>query len=191
MYLNIPGYCQKYLIEIQNGFNFNKDYFNVQINRYPDKLEITYKKPIKFHYGKIDKAKGTLKERLSREPLSTEDIAREMNSIYKKYTRSSIDKIIIPSNTYTYYINLLDSIYMSDKNLIINEILNKDRIVLDGTTVNIRISSGSVIYNNYYLHSPTLTSHPIAFRFIRETINLYYIIKDKQFLDNNRFKQEY
>jgi hypothetical protein len=189
--LNTPGYCQKYLIEIQNGFDYNKDYFNVQINRDSDKLEVTYKKPIKFHYGKINKAKSALKERLAKEPLSPEDIAREVNSIYEKYTRFSIDKIVIPSNTYTYYINLLDSIYMSDKDLIINEILNKNRIVLDGTTVNIRISSGIVIHDNYYLHSPTLTSHPIAFRFIRETLNLYYIIKNKQFLDNNRFKHEY
>ena len=188
--LNNPGYCQKYLVEIHHGFDFHKNYFNVQINRDSDKLEITYKKPIKFNYRKINKAKSALKERISREPLSSEAIALEVNSIYEKYTRFSINKILIPTNVYTNYLNLLDSIYMSDKDLIINEPLNKNRFTLDGTTVNIKISSGNVIHKDYYLNTPTLNSHPFAFRFIRETLNLYYLIRAKQFLDNNRFNNE-
>ncbi|MDB5135912.1 MAG: hypothetical protein JWP37_2515, partial [Mucilaginibacter sp.] len=114
----------------------------------------------------------------------------ESSAITEKYTYYSKDSIMLNIRTYPSYTNLLEKIVKTSRDELENTKANKDRVVMDGTHYGFDIifKSGEKVVQ---AHSPDPKSHPLLYRLLQTTFNVYRDRKHNEFLDKPGMQENY
>lgn len=102
---------------------------------------------------------------------------------YNVYQKDSLSFIV--SDNYG-YISLIDSIYSVDQETLENKEFTKNWIIIDGIHFSIQVNANNETIKSIWVHSPRIKSHPLIFRLIRNTLDLY---REKN--PNSFLKKEY
>jgi hypothetical protein len=85
---------------------------------------------------------------------------------YKVFTQDSIQLIVKRAQP---FVQLLDSVYEANA----ETLEQKKRLILDGTSVYLFIQSAGEERREIYAHSPQADSHPLLYRLLHESLQLY------------------
>jgi hypothetical protein len=106
------------------------------------------------------------------------NLIRKIDSVRKVHTAYIVDSLYITYNEFPNYKKLLNDLFNSSQTKLENINPNKQRIILDGTPMKFKFSqNGSSIFTTY-AHSPSDSSHPLLFNYIKETLSI--LRKEKQ-----------
>jgi len=110
------------------------------------------------------------------------NLYKRVDSAIKVNTVYSIDSIKINYNENPEYEKLLAILLNSSQAELENKGNNKNRFVLDGTTMDFEFFQNDSIKFTAYAHSPNKTSHPLLYEYINSTMNIYRGLKKNNFL---------
>ncbi len=127
-------------------------------------------------------SKSLIKTRYDLKNDTTMNLYRRLDSAMKVNTVYSIDSIKIDYNQYPEYEKLLTTLLKSSQAELENKENNKNRFVLDGTTMDFKFFQNDSLKFTAYAHSPSKTSHPLLYEYINSTMSIYRELKKNNFL---------
>jgi hypothetical protein len=163
------------------------------ISKYAGSIKVVYKLKDSVNYrGLLKNERYKSLEKITRADYNVNtnlDTIRKANKeeqdITEKYTYYNKDSVIVGVNKDTSYTSLLNKISNTTTDSLENKEANKNRIVFDGTFFEFNIKSGKDD-RTLEVHSPSPQSHPILYKLLTQTIDLYRRIKVNEFLSKNR-----
>ena len=96
-----------------------------------------------------------------------------MAALWEQYTVYRWDSLEVATTEHPALVQALDSVYKSPAAQLERADENRNRIVLDGTSVQVVVKSGPQTAKNLYVQSPTPTSHPQLYRLLHAALDLY------------------
>jgi hypothetical protein len=109
----------------------------------------------------------------------------KMKSIIKKHTFYSEDSIEIANSQYQYYIKCINALFNTPTDSLDNQIRNKNRIVLDGINMTFTLSD-DCLKREIFTRTPSVNSHPLLYKFLTTSLNIFRDIRKKDFLNKRR-----
>jgi hypothetical protein len=103
-----------------------------------------------------------------------------LNSIYTIY---ETDILFISNSKNEAYIELVHEVLNTSADILENK--NNNRLVLDGVTMIFKLTNNG-ISQTVYARSPTITSNPLLYKLVTETIILYRLNKKNGILNKSR-----
>lgn len=159
--------------------------FLVQIHKDGQAIKIVYTLFDSIRYSRLKNDTAFI--RLSN--LSKQDPQQGDKYFIKKYLKiinsyrdSKKDSIYADTKTDTAYGQLIDQVILADQNELNQK---KARIILDGMSYLFTISTISGI-KEVSAHSPIATSHPLLYKLLTQTFEVYRHKKNNSFLDKQQ-----
>lgn len=114
------------------------------------------------------------------------EVYRHFRSVIERYTVYSVDSIKFRYGKQPKYEKLLHTLFNSSKTELENKEKNKDRIVLDGTSMSFTFLMNEVEINKVQAQSLTVSSHPLLYNYVDSSLELYRQKKKNNFLSKAR-----
>jgi hypothetical protein len=99
---------------------------------------------------------------------------------YKVYRWDSLRLGPTPARPFR---QLLDSVYSTSATQLERRAENRNRNVLDGTSVNVRVKTDTLLLKDLSVYAPRPDSHPLLYRLLHEALQLYRQAHPTSFLD--------
>lgn len=183
-------HCQhnhSYCIEIDAHASINRMKLNIMIERYDENIKVFYNKldSIDPQSSESDSKRIQLHKKYAKAKSNSkkERIINRLKTLSEKYEIYKKDTLIINVSENIQYSNLLDTIYKTDKNVLIRDRRRGSLIILDGTSFKIRVLENNKVLKDLYIHAPRSDSHPLIYKLISETLDIYRINNENSFLD--------
>ncbi len=182
--------CQenlKYNIDIEAHASINGMKLNIKVERDDEKIKVIYNKldSIDSKSSESDSKKLRLlkKHTKAKSKSKKERIFNKLKALIEKYEIYKKDSLIFNSSENIQYSNLIDTIYKTDKKVLLRDMRSGFFVTLDGTLFKIRVIEKNEIIKDLYVHAPRSDSHPLINKLICETLDLYRINNTNSFLD--------
>jgi len=114
------------------------------------------------------------------------NLYKRVDSVIRTNTVYSVDSVKINYNQFPEYKKLLVKLFSSSQTDLENKENNKNRFVLDGTTMDFKFFQDESIKFTAYSHSPNKLSHPLIYDYINSTMDIYRKIKKNSFLTKEK-----
>lgn len=114
------------------------------------------------------------------------NLYKRFDSLIKANTVYSMDSISINYNQFIPYDKLLTKLFNSTPTELENKENNKNRMVLDGTSMEFKFSQNDSIKYTVFAHSPTKLSHPLLYDYLNSTLEIYRKLKNNNIFDKQK-----
>lgn len=177
-----------YQINIYTNGGISKSKLNIDILRETDSVKIYYKKLIGRDTIALNRDNETILK-LCRKIIKIEDNdiyrlkLKELGVLIDKYDIYKKDSLFFEISKKIPFTSLIDSVYSANQDILKNKNQNKYRIVLDGTYYSINVIAKGVKIKSFWVHSPTIKSHPLITKLIRNSLNIYTESNPNSFLE--------
>jgi hypothetical protein len=169
--------------------------FRVNVTRRVDAIYLRYGRLDSMQNGRLraDPRYGSYVSELQANPLPTAagtSTVKRLLALVEQYKVYRWDSLRVVTRRHQPFGQLLDSVYSSSAAQLERRAANRDRIVLDGTSVHVVVQTGTQIEKDLYINAPSLASHPLLYRVLHEALQLYRQEYPTSFLDQ-RFTSGY
>ncbi len=186
-----PGTDYKIVIKINNSNSGTLAFINIEIGEGITKMLYQLRDAFRYEQFQADSAKHHFGDILSAIPLDSitpysENLFIKLDSITNSYSDFSEDSIRFSNKKISAYINLFKEILRTPSDSFeVKPPVGTTRIVLHGTSVSFRIREKDK-FRAIFAYHPSSTSHPLLYRFLKETIDMYRENKKNDFLNRLR-----
>lgn len=169
--------------------------FRVNIIRRVDAIYLRYGRLDSTQNGRLraDPRYSSYVSELRANPLPAAagtNSAKRLLALVEQYKVYRWDSLRVVTMRHQPFEQLLDSVYVSSAAQLERRATNRNRIVLDGTSVHVVVQKGTQTEKDLYVSSPSLASHPLLYRVLHEALQLYRQEYPTSFLDQ-RFTSGY
>ncbi|WP_460623658.1 hypothetical protein [Hymenobacter tenuis] len=98
---------------------------------------------------------------------------KRLKALVDHYKVYRWDSLQVATSRHPAFVQLLDSLSGSSAAAPAHREANRDRIVLDGTTVRLVVRKGTRTIQDLYVNSPGPASHPQLYRVLHGALELY------------------
>jgi len=176
-FLQAQGVPLTYSVYISAFAGVSGSDFRIEINRQKDFIN--------FRFGRIDSVQQT-KLRADLAFKACADTLARTNDLSAEAKQALASRLTVMLDRYKVYkwdglqltatstfSSLLDSIYISSATQLERRAENKTRITLDGTSFYLTVLNKDTSIMKAYAHSPGPDSHPLFYRLLHESLQLY------------------
>jgi hypothetical protein len=114
------------------------------------------------------------------------NLSNKLDSFTKAHTIYSVDSVYVSYKQFPAYKKLLNNVSTSSSATLQNVENNKNRIILDGTSMHFNLLQDDSSVLDAYAHSPSTTSHPLLYQYLVQTLGIYRQKKTSTLLTKNR-----
>jgi hypothetical protein len=168
---SVKTYPYTILISAHNG-NAGKE-FQLVITRMASRVQL--------RYGSLDSGMTQFRTdpdfyhpELAGANLAVEHARMQrFNSAIQKYKVFTEDSIQLEVRSHRSLVQLLDSVYKANPEVLTQKEANGKRIVLDGTLVYVVVKPSRGVGKEVWAQSPAPDSHPLLYRLLHESLQVY------------------
>jgi hypothetical protein len=168
--------------------------FRVNVTRRVDAIYLRYGRLDSMQHGRLraDPRYSSYVSELQANPLPTAGTrtAKRLLALVEQYKIYRWDSLRVVTRHHQAFGQLLDSVYSSSAAQLERRAANRDRIVLDGTSVHVVVQTGTQTEKDLYINAPSPASYPLLYRVLHEALQLYRQEYPTSFLDQ-RFTSGY
>ena len=190
LFTSILAFCHedlRYNIDIEAHASINGMKLNIKIERDNEEIKIFYNKldSIDSKSSESDSKRIRLFKKYTKAKSKSkkERTLNKLKELNKKFEIYKNDSLVFNISENTQYLSLIDSIYKTDKKVLLRDMRSGHFITLDGTSFKIRVIEENDTIKNLHVHAPRSDSHPLLNKLICETLDLYRVRYPVSFLD--------
>ena len=169
--------------------------FRINVTRSIDAIYLRYGRLDSLQNGRLraDPRYSSYVSELQANPLPTAtgtSTAKRFLALIEQYKVYRWDSLRVATMRHQPFRQLLDSVYSSSTAQLERPAANRNRIVLDGTSVHVVVQTATQIEKDLYVKAPSPACHPLLYRVLHEALQLYRQEYPTSFLDQ-RFTSGY
>ena len=177
-----PAQVPSYSMRVVAFTSVSGQEFQVAITRSPRFVRVRYAHRDSIRYKQLEQDPDNLTPDQVRHGLPDQERMTRYRSAVERHKVFTQDSIQLSIKYAQPFVQLLDSVYEASAEALEQKAANQKRFVLDGTAVSLFIKSPGKGTREVYAHSPQAKSHPLLYRLLHESLQVYRTKHPNSFL---------